>query len=88
MSAVVQQQLERLTTIKQEVQELRRRRLQQQQEIFCRRYQDRLEKVEKLWRAAGGAVLLSCYPNSELLLVSFRPCRTWKVSPSCWTPAR
>lgn len=48
MCAVVQQQLERLKTIKQEVQELHRRRLQQQQQIFCRRYQDRLQKVEKL----------------------------------------
>lgn len=57
----VQQQLERLTTINQELHQLRLRQVQarQQQQAFCRRHQERLQKVAKPWRAAGGAVLLS-----------------------------
>lgn len=89
----VQQQLQRLTAIKQEVHHLRLRQLRvRQRQAFCRRYQHRLQKVVKLREQQAvlsrcPAVLLSCCPSTELL-VSFRPCRTWTASPSCWTPAR
>lgn len=64
----VQQQLQRLTAVKQEVHHLRLRQLQvRQRQAFCRRYQHRLQKVVKLRAAAGGAVLLSQIRASRVL---------------------